>query len=348
MKVPEPRRLKSGTWFIQMRLGGVSVPVSAPTAKECRDTAQLIKAEHRAGKRATKRKSDKTLKMIVEDYIAAREPVRSPATIRGYTQIKDQRFASYMDKLPGDIDFQRMINDETGVVGQKTVKNSWMLIRASLDAAGLPVPKVELPTVPVKDIPFLQPEEIPSFLSAVRGDIAEIGILLELQGLRRSEATGLMWEDVDLDKGILHVRHARVKDKTGAFVQKDTLKNASSVRFVPIMIGQLREALNAVQDRTGYVVTIAANTLYAHVRKACERAGVTVVGNHGLRHSFASLGYHLGLSERQIMDLGGWSDYMTMHKIYIRLAAADKAAAQNALSDFFDNANKNANALQKS
>ena len=35
MKVPEPRKLKSGTWFIQMRLGGESIPVSAPTRTEC-------------------------------------------------------------------------------------------------------------------------------------------------------------------------------------------------------------------------------------------------------------------------------------------------------------------------
>ena len=35
MKVPEPRKLKSGTWFIQMRLGGESVPVSAATRTEC-------------------------------------------------------------------------------------------------------------------------------------------------------------------------------------------------------------------------------------------------------------------------------------------------------------------------
>ena len=34
--------------------------------------------------------------------------------------------------------------------------------------------------------------------------------------------------------------------------------------------------------------------MLTHTKAACERAGVTVVGNHGLRHSFASLGYHLG------------------------------------------------------
>ena len=46
MKVPEPRKLKSGTWFIQMRLGGESIPVSAPTRTECIKQAEKIKADH--------------------------------------------------------------------------------------------------------------------------------------------------------------------------------------------------------------------------------------------------------------------------------------------------------------
>ena len=37
MKVPKPRKLASGTWFVQMRLDGESVPVSAATRTECVD-----------------------------------------------------------------------------------------------------------------------------------------------------------------------------------------------------------------------------------------------------------------------------------------------------------------------
>jgi hypothetical protein len=51
MKVPEPRKLKSGTWFIQMRLGGESVPVSAATRTECIRQAEKIKADYRNGKK---------------------------------------------------------------------------------------------------------------------------------------------------------------------------------------------------------------------------------------------------------------------------------------------------------
>ena len=35
MKVPEPRNLKSRTWFLQMRLGSESGTVSAATRSEC-------------------------------------------------------------------------------------------------------------------------------------------------------------------------------------------------------------------------------------------------------------------------------------------------------------------------
>lgn len=95
MKVPEPRKLKSGSYFIQLRLNGVSVPVTARTAKECKRQAELIKAEHRAGKRVVQEhKSDPTLGQAIDAYIASRRNVLSPSTIRGYEMIRRHRFQS--------------------------------------------------------------------------------------------------------------------------------------------------------------------------------------------------------------------------------------------------------------
>lgn len=347
MKVPEPRKLKSGTWFIQMRLNGVSVPVSAPTKTECKYQAQLIKSEYKAGKREIKRKeADPTLKDIVQRFIKLRENVLSPSTIRGYNQIMNLRFQNYMSCEISKIKWQSMIDDELKVVSEKTVKNSWGLIKAALTEFEKPIPKVRLAAVPVKEMRFLQPDEIFPFLDEIKGDIAEIGILLELHGLRRSEATGLEWDHVDLKNKTIFIQGARVQNKDGEFVRKKTNKNKSSTRHVPIMIPQLEEALNAVQHKTGRVVTVSENTLLRHTKEACKRANVTVIGNHDLRRSFASLGYHLGLSERQIMEWAGWSDYMTMHRIYILVASKDREAAKNSFSEFFQNKGKSQNANQ--
>lgn len=348
MKVPAPRKLKSGSYFIQLRLNGVSVPVTAATSKECKRQAELIKAEYRSNKRviAAEEASTPTLKSAIEDYIAKYEAVLSPSTIRNYEQIKLHRFSAFMEKKVSNIDWQRMINFELQTKSAKTVKNAWGLVHAAVSDKGVHLPDIKLPQVPVKEIPFLQPEEIIPFCDAIKNDIAEIAVLLELQGLRRSETTALNWENIDLKGKKIKIRGARVQNKDGGFVHKDTNKNTASARTVPVMIPQLLDALGAVENKTGPVVLVSENTMLRHAKRACEAAGVTVVGNHGLRHSFASLGYHLKLSERQLMELGGWSDYMTIHKIYIRLAEADRNAANNAVSDFFKsrgNANENAN-----
>lgn len=77
MKVPEPKKLPSGTWFIQMRLNGVSVPVSAPSKKECIQQAQLIKAEYLAGRRRIA-SNDITLREAITEYIDAKKVYPRP------------------------------------------------------------------------------------------------------------------------------------------------------------------------------------------------------------------------------------------------------------------------------
>lgn len=106
------------------------------------------------------------------------------------------------------------------------------------------------------------------------------------------------------------------------------------------MIPELRAALEAVpkEDRTGRVIPYAPHYIAELVNKACARAGVPEVGTHGLRHSFASLAYHLGMSELETMELGGWADAGTMRKIYTHLSQRDKAKAQNKMRSFYENA----------
>ena len=88
-------------------------------------------------------------------------------------------------------------------------------------------------------------------------------------------------------------------------------------------------------------VKICPNNIYTHLQKVCNRAGLPVIGVHGLRRSFASLAYHLGWSERKTMLIGGWSDFKTMHGMYIKLDSTDiKAAAESMHKFYTDNITK--------
>ena len=361
MKVPEARKLKSGSWFIQLRLGGESISVTAPTEKECRRQAQHIKAEYLAGKRestaAIKKAGSITLQQAFDNYIEKHKAVLSPSTHRVYQIYSQKRFPEYRHRKLSDIDWQEMINDELLLVSEKTVKNAWGLVTPSLKFAGYPVPEVKLTSVPVNEIPFLQPEEIVPFCDALKGRSYEIPALLELHGLRLSEVRGLDWKNVNLKTGMITVHGALVRGADGE-VEKQTNKNRTSSRPVPIMIPQLKDALEAVEDKNGKVAPICGTSLLDDVRRTCKRAGVTEVTNHGLRHSFASLCYYLEIPERQIQEWGGWKDRYTLHKIYIRLAASMQTSSADRFAQFFsnkkspaegeekkENANENANEI---
>lgn len=342
MKIPEPRQLPSGHWYIQLRLGGESIPITTASRRDCVSQAQMIKAEYLAGREVQRKKlppaPEMTLRELLDAYINKYKPVLSPVTVRGYCTIRDNRFAGYMDKQLRDIkDWQKVINDEIGVCSAKSVKNAWSLVRAALVKARQPAPEVTLPQIVPNERPFLTAEEIRKLVAAVRGSKYEIPILLGLHGLRRSEIAALTWEKIDLKAGVIRVEGAVVPDENGKYVYKQTNKNAASRRPVPIMIPELRAALEAVpkSDRTGPVMTCNIKTIYKVVNRICEKEGLPLIGTHGLRHSFASLGHFVGVPADEMQVLGGWSDAGTMKKIYTHIEQAGLLRAQNAMAAFF-------------
>lgn len=353
MKVPEPRQLPSGNWFIYLRLGGEQIPITRRTRAECVKAAQLIKAEYLAGRAPQKKlppAPDMTLRELLESYIKIYKKALSPATVRGYNVIVNNRFQAYADRKLRDIgDWQAVIDAEIGACSAKTLKNAWGLVRAALRAQKMEVPSVTLPAVMPKVRPWLSADEIKTLVAAVRGSAYEIPILLGLHGLRRSEIAALTWDRVDLRAGVIRVEGAVVPNEKGMYVNKHTTKSAASWRQVPIMIPELRAALEAVPkaDRSGAVVRCHINTIYKAVNRICEREGLPLVGAHGLRHSFASLGHHVGVPEHDMQILGGWQDAGTMRKIYEHIEAADLVKAQNAMAAFYANVNENVNDSEK-
>ena len=343
MKVPEPRKLKSGNWFVQLRLGGESIPITSRDRDECRRQARYVKAQYLAGKRAPEPKTGPeklpTLREAIDNYISARDNILSPATIRGYRTIKRNRFQEQMDKSLADTEdeeWARSCNEMAKQLAPKTVVNTWGLVGSVIrDATGHEPPKVKMPLVPPSDTPFLEPEEVLQFIGAVKGDKYEIPALLALSSLRRSEICGLLWEHVDLEHGIINVKGAVVPGEDHKFVRKKTNKNRSSTRPVPILIPELEEALKRERQTSGPVVTCSPNTLRNAINRVCTAEGLPEVGVHGLRHSFASLAYYLDVPEKNVMEIGGWQDDKTMKKIYTHIARKSRERYTEKFADFF-------------
>lgn len=350
MKIPKAKRLPSGNYCIELRLGGERYSVTRRTEKECKQAAQMLKADHLAGKKVEigkpKAPEKITLDAAIDRFIAKRDNVLSPSTVAGYKAIKRTRFKDYMETALSDMDaddWQIACNKEAKLCSAKTLKNAWGFVASVIqDVTGERAPRVKLPQVVVRDMPFLEPEQIEPFIKAVHGKSMEIPALLGLSSLRRSEILALKWENVDLKNDIIHVRGAAVRGENNKLVQKEANKNASSARPVPIMIPELHQALEAVEDKTGYVVHCNANNMWSAISTICEKNELPLIGVHGLRRSFVSLGFHLGIPEEYIMEIGGWSDYQTMRKHYKRLAQSDRKKYADAMLQFFGGSIKNA------
>lgn len=336
MKIPTAKKLPSGSWFIRLRIGGQDIGVTRSTERDCINAARLIKAEYLADRKAVQRhKKSLTLGQAIDRYIQSREHILSPSTIRGYQAIRRTRFLNYMTADIQKIDYQKMCNAESRLCAPKTLVNAWRFVASALRYADFAPPAMSLPQMPKNEKPFLSPDQIITFMDVIHDKWFEIPALLALHSLRLSEIMGLRWENVDLKNGIITVRGAAVKDANGNLVLKPENKNRSSARTVPIMIAALKEALEREKQDSKMVVTCHPDSLRRAINRVCADHELPQVGVHGLRHSFASLAYHLQIPELIAMEIGGWSDIATMRKIYTHIAQSDINRYSTKMQEFF-------------
>lgn len=335
MKIPKAKKLPSGAWFCRVRINGQDISITRPTEKEAVAEAMAIKTGIKAAAKQPKRI---TLSQAIDDYIEVRRGSISPATIRGYRLIQNNRFKIMMDKditIVTQEQWQRAVDIERKRLSPKTLVNSWRFIASVVhETTGNPI-TVHLPQVTPAERPWLTPEQIPIFVAAIKGSSIEIPALLALSSLRCSELLDLKWEDIDLGRKTIRVNGAAVFDENGNLVHKKENKNATSRRMVPI-IPPLEEALRTAPQKGDYVVTMTANWIYKSINRICEESGLPKVGIHGLRHSFASLAYHLQIPEKIAMQIGGWANEQTMKRIYTHLSQKDIAAHADAFTAFFE------------
>lgn len=191
-------------------------------------------------------------------------------------------------------------------------------------------------------------EEVQRLLLAAseRRNSARWAIALAL-GLRQGEVLGLKWDDVDLDGGTLTVRRARQRPKWKHGCTKpcgrkfgghcpdrqplraetaDTKSRAGrrSIGLPDPLVALLRqhrkeqdaerESAAQLWTNTGYLFTtptggpVNPRTDYTEWKRLLTRAGLRDGRLHDARHTAATVLLILGVAERAVMGIMGWSD----------------------------------------
>jgi integrase len=68
------------------------------------------------------------------------------------------------------------------------------------------------------------------------------------------------------------------------------------------------------------------NAVASRLRRLCEKAGVTVITPHGLRHTYATLPVEAGVPDRVIADQLGHRDTRFTASLYVHPAQATRPA----------------------
>ena len=161
-------------------------------------------------------------------------------------------------------------------------------------------------------------------------------LLSACAGLRISESLAVRKEDIDFEKGILHVRHQLGNKMVGdneRFILKSP-KTLHSIRSIPLSEEVLKEIVLAIQRNDNYFkthpslvdygfLTINAEGLpcnrtniYRLYNKAINDAGLPVLKFHRLRHSYATIINKYG-DFKMVAETMGHNSYRTTKEIYV-------------------------------
>ncbi|HYK52484.1 MAG TPA: tyrosine-type recombinase/integrase [Candidatus Eremiobacteraceae bacterium] len=169
-------------------------------------------------------------------------------------------------------------------------------------------------------------------------------------GLRRAELFGLRWQDVDLDNGMLTVRHTLVRlHKSQVFSEPKTVRSRRDVVMPAFVIAALRTHKADQNERRlkvgpdynsrGLVFTGVGGDPWSidffgrRFARIAKRVGLKGIGLHTLRHSCASLLLSRGLPLPAVSAVLGHSNTAITASTYahaLHQARAEAAEHMNA------------------
>jgi integrase len=318
--------------------------VSAPTRKECEAKLRAAIAAAERGRTVVDERL--TVRDYLTHWLASVEPTVRPATYRRYADlirlhVTPQIGATRLAKL-APLDLQRLYADRLAAgLSPTTVHHLHQVIHRALKQAlrwGMVernvADLVDAPRRTLPDVTTWDATQAAAFLRAADADeLAALWRLALLCGLRRGELLGLMWDDLDLDRGTLSVRRTLSRGKGGTWElgQPKTGSSRRSIALPASCIAALRRhkvrqnaerlRLGAAWQDRGFVFTNASggplhvNSLMDRFARLVACAGVPRIRFHDLRHTCATLLLAEGVHPKIVQERLGHSDIsMTLNR----------------------------------
>ncbi len=231
----------------------------------------------------------------------------------------------------------------------KTARNINQMISSALNCAveqrlitANPTKGCVLPKLEQKEMKILPPENLGTFFEEARlSGVFELYYIDLATGLRRGELLGLKWSDIDLAKGIIHVRR-QVLRQNGKIIEAP-LKTKNSYRNIAIGADAI-EVLKGMEQKDEYVFPspfggpMSPDSVLHMLQRVLKRAGLERIRFHDLRHTFSVLALQNGVDVKTLSAmLGHYSAGFTLDT-YAHVTTFMQKQAANAVGNFLSGA----------
>lgn len=264
-----------------------------------------------------------TFEKYAKDYIKNREGVISPASTRTYNIKLNQLSEMFRKTNLYDINsetVQREISLFSKNHAPKTVKTLYGFI-SSIMAAYRPNLRlrVKLPQTIVREAYEPTNEDVKAILKHVKGTEYSIPFQLGVFGCRRGEICAL--DISDLSGNELRIHRSKVY-LNGEWITKESPKTDASNRtiFLP------DELMKEIEEQ-GYIFKYTPPKLNEALHRYQKKLNIPQFRFHDLRHYFASYAHSMGISDADILAIGGWETDHVMKKVYRKSMEESKRAA---------------------
>ena len=275
-----------------------------------------------------------TVSMLWGKYVAAHEGVWKPSHLRTQDSawrvhvapvFGERRIASI---VPSDVQAWVSSMSSNGA-SASTVLRAFGVLKGIMEMAQRDrlivhadcVEHIQLPHKPSgkEDRHYLTPEQLVA-LAAESGSHGLLVLVLGLCGLRWGEASGLRARDVDVERGVLHVRRTITKVGTRyvegvpkSWERRDVPVPASLMRRLQAALPHDPDALVFCEADGHALRQQSSSPAWGWWSRALERAGLERMTCHDLRHTAASIAVSSGANVKALQRmLGHKSAAMTL------------------------------------
>ncbi len=206
---------------------------------------------------------------------------------------------------------------------------------------------VKVPQAGRREILPLSAEETKKLLDAAHGDRDEaLYVLAVTTGMRQGELLGLRWEDVDLERGVLRVRHTLTRVRGKVFLgEPKTPKSRRSVKLTATAVEALRahlsrqmeeiDRMGSLYQEGGLVFATEKGTPVnpTNLRKRSFAPLLAQIRFHDLRHTCATLLLGSNVNPKVVSEMLGHSSISITLDTYSHVLPDMQDSAAQALEE---------------